>query len=136
MADEKKSYGKRPIFYGYSNAEWLASQRRQIQKKKCFDVKYVQIKSNEELAAMPFKELMSHYMYASMSFERSTRVADRARMDYLLRVFCEVCERVDLYAHELELMGMEQTPYVSEVLRRAYRGNAKTTRPKRNGVVD
>ena len=132
----KKSYGKRPIFYGYSNAEWLAIQRRQIQKKKCFDADYVQIKSNEELQEMTFKELFSHYMYASMSFDASTRIADRARMDYLVRVFAEVCERVDLYAHELELMGMEQTPYVQEVLRRAYTGNAKTTRPKRNGVVD
>ena len=132
----KKSYGKRPIFYGYDNAEWLAIQRRQIKKKKCFDADYVKIHSNEALQQMSFKQLMSHYMYASMSFDRSDRVADRARMDYLVRVFAELCDRLDVYAHELELMGMEQTPYVKEVLRRAYTGDAKTTRPKKNGVVD
>ena len=135
MTNNRKG-SKRPIFYGYSNDEWLAIQRRQIKKKKIFDAGFVRIHSNEELQAMSFKELMSHYMYTTMSFDTSTRIGDRARMDYMIRVFKEVCERVDLYAHELELMGMEKTPYIQEVLRRAYTGNNNTARPKRNGVVD
>lgn len=135
MAKEKKGT-KRPVFYGYTNDEWLAIQRRQIQKKKFFDVGHVRIHSNEELQAMTFKQLMSHYLYTTASFDTSQRIGDRARMDYMIRVFKEVCDRVDLYAHELELMGMKQTPYIQEVLQRGYTGNNNTSKPKKNGVVD